>query len=976
MEPEPPGRMTPEKYTIPHMCARFGPGGHLIKVMPNRPKEGQPATVEIHDISTMLEDRPEVEELKCFPGPLVRGDTHKNDVLSFCQQKAKACSENINMTDRDSAELIWKLLEVLIKQNGMIIGTDIADLLLEGHEPTTVEYSLMGMKISNSMDNLDADLDEANETSNVTMDRSVINKGHRSTEEVTDRFRHLLLYGRKKDALEWAMKNNLWGHALFLASKMDSKAHANVMTRFANSAMKMNDPLQTLYQLMSGRQPAAVSCITDERWGDWRPHLAMMLSNQTHKADLDRKCIMTMGDTLSSRGFLHASHFCYLMAQVGFGSYHKKTSKMVLIGSNHSLPLSEFAINEAIQCSEVYEYAMSLGNPSFFSPNLQYFKFLYACRMAENGFAEQALEYCEVIAKCINISPTVFQPTLVKLVFELASRLKKFDPEKQQVGDDTEDPMWLQNLQRINQGFEDGSIQPLSGSATPYCFVGTRSSSASGEVAGLTDMGGIQSGHYTGNSPYVQGQGQQIYHQGYSTEQNQVYTNDPNQYQGYQTQNQGMSDPMHNQGQNVDQTQGYSVDQSHIQQGEHQSVDHSHGFTDGQGYSDQGQGYTGQGQMYLNQPMEHQQNQQYQTQGQGQGYQFQHHELQSVPEVANQNQGHSSENQTGETTTHSKNTHQTDFSMYHQAGIKSGHRNSISSVGTVSSHADTDDEDSLNQSHKSDFDYFGAATGQQKIVAPRLRKRTESESSQVNAPKTSDSSSKQPDIKLDEKKNDKKNQPQGKGWFGGVLSKFIPKSKTEMKLPDDKDPSIVWDPVKKRWVNQDGDAEDDKPTAPPPKDMDLSATPGVPMPATATPVMGPPTGNRFARPRGRDSIGARTQYVDVLNPKSTGGTASVPNSIFNVLPSSASSPAIFNPSNKKDHLDSSQQEKEPSQYTLPPSDQRIDSGESDSAEMPPPSGAPSMPMLFNPSSMSQPTTGATSQSGLKRYNQRRVYPKS
>lgn len=54
------------------MCARFGPGGHLIKVMPNRPKEGQTATVEIHDISMMLEDRPEVEELKCFPGPLVR----------------------------------------------------------------------------------------------------------------------------------------------------------------------------------------------------------------------------------------------------------------------------------------------------------------------------------------------------------------------------------------------------------------------------------------------------------------------------------------------------------------------------------------------------------------------------------------------------------------------------------------------------------------------------------------------------------------------------------------------------------------------------------------------------------------------------------------------------------------------------------------------------------------------------------------
>lgn len=54
------------------------------------------------------------------------------------------------------------------------------------------------------------------------------------------------------------MKHGLWGHALFLASKMDLRTYANVMTRFANS-LALNDPLQTLYQLMSGRQPSAVT---------------------------------------------------------------------------------------------------------------------------------------------------------------------------------------------------------------------------------------------------------------------------------------------------------------------------------------------------------------------------------------------------------------------------------------------------------------------------------------------------------------------------------------------------------------------------------------------------------------------------------------------------------------------------------------------------------------------------------------------
>lgn len=37
-----------------------------------------------------------------------------------------------------------------------------------------------------------------------------------------------------QDALESAMKNALWGHALLLASKMDSRTHARVMTRYTS----------------------------------------------------------------------------------------------------------------------------------------------------------------------------------------------------------------------------------------------------------------------------------------------------------------------------------------------------------------------------------------------------------------------------------------------------------------------------------------------------------------------------------------------------------------------------------------------------------------------------------------------------------------------------------------------------------------------------------------------------------------------
>ena len=50
-----------------------------------------------------------------------RGDTHKNDVLLFCQRKAKECIDDMDLDDRESAELIWRFLELLIKQNGVSI---------------------------------------------------------------------------------------------------------------------------------------------------------------------------------------------------------------------------------------------------------------------------------------------------------------------------------------------------------------------------------------------------------------------------------------------------------------------------------------------------------------------------------------------------------------------------------------------------------------------------------------------------------------------------------------------------------------------------------------------------------------------------------------------------------------------------------------------------------------------------------------
>ena len=77
-----------------------------------------------------------------------------------------------------------------------VVGADIADLLLEGHEPSSLDYSRHGLRIGRSREDL---LDDSSAVATTTgVNRSVIGGGDLSVDDVTDRFRNLLLHGQKK----------------------------------------------------------------------------------------------------------------------------------------------------------------------------------------------------------------------------------------------------------------------------------------------------------------------------------------------------------------------------------------------------------------------------------------------------------------------------------------------------------------------------------------------------------------------------------------------------------------------------------------------------------------------------------------------------------------------------------------------------------------------------------------------------------
>ncbi|KAK4881738.1 hypothetical protein RN001_005057 [Aquatica leii] len=685
-------RLTPAKFASAHVKASIS-SGRIVKVLPNYPLDGQSALVEVANLRDLLTNDSEYKELVEFPGPLTRGVTHKKTIIEYCENKIRNAIYSKDIGDVDSYILMWELLILLLRQNGMVVGTDIAELLMkdkkqEGCRKDSITSNSSGV----------AEPSPLADAGNNSLDT------HSSTcllkeDVVTNKFREFLLYGSEKEALEWAMKHGLWGHALFLASKLDKRTYANVMTRFANG-LTMNDPLQTLYQLLSGKVPAAVTCVADEKWGDWRPHLAMILSNTTQRPELDRKAITTLGDTLFNRGSVYAAQFCYLMAQVGFSRFGTESAKLVLLGANHNKPFIEFAINEAIHMTEVYEYACSLNDPNFVIPEFLAYKYLLATRLADNGLLEKALTYLEKISLAILHNSSVAQQSLIRQVTVLADRLKYYDlvddslEGENNLIDNRPDSSWLKELKEVEKDFNSGLINQDN----LENFKDNNLETEQNQIS--------QSAMYDQSSWPQQNvqQYQQAWQSSQYTQQNLDYQHQQNQgSESYGTEV------------NKDQ-QNYWPNQQLVENVEQIGVDSS---------------------------------------------------SQYVPNDISA---------------------QTDY--WNNASAQDLHQPQISLPNQSKEHS------AFEESRKEE-------------IHNQVTKK---------------------DSPIKHKPQEK---PATAGWFGGIWNKLSLRPKNQMKLPDDKNPTIVWDEQKKRWINLDGEGDGAAAELkPPPKmsDMYPAPKPSLPVP--------------------------------------------------------------------------------------------------------------------------------------------------
>ena len=172
--------------------------------------------------------------------------------MKHCEHQAAEAGRSLTLSDKESVMLIWEYLALLVKQNGKLFGSDIAGLLLKGREvgPAPQQTS---PHVEEPPEDDAPDASPQDEGIDLPPQPPAPALG-RDEAALLRKFTEYLCLGRKKEAVDYAIREGLWGHALALAYKMDSTTHTRVLAAFM-SHIPRTDVVLTLFQQLSGKKP-------------------------------------------------------------------------------------------------------------------------------------------------------------------------------------------------------------------------------------------------------------------------------------------------------------------------------------------------------------------------------------------------------------------------------------------------------------------------------------------------------------------------------------------------------------------------------------------------------------------------------------------------------------------------------------------------------------------------------------------------
>ncbi|KAI8959112.1 Sec23-binding domain of Sec16-domain-containing protein [Daldinia sp. FL1419] len=450
----------------------WGVGGTLVTSFPTDvPRYGisqalpmivrSPGEVKVRHVKDI---QPLEERLAKFPGPL-KGKSKKKETVAWLTAGIEALERSlpnlsflqvVSHEDKRAVErvLLWKILRVLIENDGLLEGNPtvekaVREVISPGLETSNPELAtavstgadLTG--ISSTMTNMQAD----------AVDSTTV-----------EQIRHHLLSGDREKAVWAAVDKRLWGHAMLISNTMQSpelykKVAQEFIKKEVNHPGHGNESLAALYGVLSGNfeesvdelvpvharaglqlisTSASTGASQDALAGldKWRETLGLILSNRSFG---DAQALKSLGNLLSGYGRAEAAHICYIFAKncAIFGGLDDPNVNFVLVGADHRRQADQFAKEtEALQLSEVYEYGLSLTGGSSIvhsCPHLAAYKLQHAMTLAEYGFRDKALQYCEGIYNAITAqtkrSP-YYHPVLESAVTDLMARLKQAPKEE------------------------------------------------------------------------------------------------------------------------------------------------------------------------------------------------------------------------------------------------------------------------------------------------------------------------------------------------------------------------------------------------------------------------------------------------------------------------------------------------------------------------------------------------------------------
>lgn len=444
----------------------WGVGGTLVTSFPKDvPRYGMnqsapmiirsPGVVKIRNIK---DTDPLQERLTTFPGPL-KGKSKKKDVISWLTSGIEMLEgsasylrsvSNLSHEDKRTEEriLLWKILRVFIENDGTLEGTPTVEKAVRAVLSPSIDDDNSG---SAPLYATGAELSGISHSSTSTMRADPVDPA------AVDELRKHLLRGEREKAVWEAVDKRLWAHAMLISNTVSKELYKQVAQEFVQKEVKNigenTESLAALYEIFAGNfeesidelvPPSAragfhmVSTSTAsgpskdalDGLDRWRETLGLVLSNRSID---DSQALNALGKLLSGYGRAEAAHICFLFARTYsvFGGIDDPQSSIVLVGSDHLRQPYEFDKEmEPILLSEVFEYGMSLSstsNTASSSPHLSIYKLQHATILAEYGYREKALQYCEAIASSIT-SQTRRSPyhhaLLISALDDLSKRLK------------------------------------------------------------------------------------------------------------------------------------------------------------------------------------------------------------------------------------------------------------------------------------------------------------------------------------------------------------------------------------------------------------------------------------------------------------------------------------------------------------------------------------------------------------------------